>query len=102
MEQTMHANWRDKIKFGEDRPSPQILSEDGNMRVIVAGLHAGQTIPVHAEEKAVYCFLEGQGQMTVNEEIIDVSPGVTIVVSQGDKRGVHANTELAFLAVRVL
>ncbi len=102
MEAMVYACWQEKIKYGEDGPQPQIVAEDGKMRVIVGGLRAGQRIPVHPEAQAVYQFLEGAGQMFVDDQTIPIQPGVTVVVPQGARRGMQADTQLAFLAVRLV
>ncbi len=101
MDQTEYSDWKARIRYGDERPDPQILGDDGKVRVILGGLRAGQRIPVHPEAEAVYYFIEGSGQMFVNDETIPVSEGRTVIVPQGAKRGMQAETRLAFLAVRV-
>ncbi len=101
MDRAVYANWQEKVKYGEDKPDPQILAEDGKIRVILGGLRAGQRIPVHPEAEAVYQILEGEGQMIVEDKIIPLIQGTTVVVPQGAARGIQARSQLAFLAVRV-
>ncbi len=95
------VRWQDYLQFGESGPNPQTLFENERMRVLVAGLKPGQRIPVHPEAAAVYHFLEGQGMMTVDGQEYPVDPGTVIVVDEGAKRGMRAETELVFLAVRL-
>ena len=58
-------------------------------------------MPPHAEGPAIFYFLEGSGQMLVGEESFAVQTGATVVVPDGAMRGIKAETQLAFLAVRV-
>ena len=45
----------------------------------------------------MYHFLEGTGLMTVGDEVFEIKPSVTIVVSSGVKRGMNAKTRVIFL-----
>ncbi len=101
METPAHARWQDFVVFGEDRPNPQTMIENNRVRVIVAGLKPGQRIPVHPEAAAVYHFLEGQGTMTVDDQTVPVQQGTVIVVDEGAQRGMLAETQLVFMAVRL-
>ncbi len=98
---TLYPNWKEKIVFGDDGPQPQVLMVDEKVKVILAGLKPGQKIPNHAEAQAMYYFLEGNGWMTVNDEIMPVSTGSTIVMPAGTIRGMEAETQLVFLATRI-
>jgi quercetin dioxygenase-like cupin family protein len=95
------SDWREKIVYAAAGPQPQTLMENDQMKVIVAGLEAGQQIPPHAATTAVYHFLEGAGWMTVDGEQLAVGPGATVVMPAGAVRGIQATTRLAFLATRV-
>lgn len=74
--------------------------ENEQYRSIIAGLAAGSSLPVHPAGASVFHFLEGAGQMTVGDETFAVQAGATVIVPSGAKRGVAAETQLAFLAVR--
>ena len=86
-----------KAVFAADGPKPQFLFDTPKFKALVVGLEAGQQIPVHAGEAAMYHFLEGEGLMTVDEENFAIKPGVTIVVPSGAKRGMNAKTRVVFL-----
>lgn len=101
MELTKTAQWQDFVIFGEDRPNPQTLAETERVRVIVAGLKAGQRIPLHPEAAAVYTILEGTGEMTVNDVVYAVQAGSVILVADGALRGMWAENQLVFMAVRL-
>ena len=45
----------------------------------------------------MYHFLEGTGLMTVGDETFEIKPGVTIVVSSSERRGMNAKTRVVFL-----
>ncbi|MCC6190681.1 MAG: cupin domain-containing protein [Anaerolineales bacterium] len=90
-----------KVVFSPAGPQPQFLAQDDKLKVLVAGLEAGQSIPSHPESLAVYYFLEGSGLMQVDDETFPVAAGATVITAEGARRGIQAHTRLAFLAVRV-
>ncbi len=89
---------KDRAVLAADGPKPQFLHDTAGFKVLVAGLEAGQQIPLHPDQAALYHFLEGEGLMTVGEETYRVAPGVTIIVPDGRPRGMNAKTRLIFLA----
>jgi quercetin dioxygenase-like cupin family protein len=98
---TTTAMWQDYVIYGDERPNPQNMIQNDRVRVIVAGLKPGQRIPVHPEAAAVYHFLEGQGTMTVDDAAFPVQQGTVIVMDEGARRGLLAETQLVFMAVRL-
>ena len=86
-----------KAVFATDGPKPQFLIDTPKFKTLVVGLEAGQQIPLHPGEAAMYHFLEGTGLMTVGEEVFELKPGVTILVPDGVKRGMNAKTRVIFL-----
>lgn len=88
---------KSKAVFAADGPKPQFLIETPQFKALVVGLDAGQQIPLHPGEAAMYHFLEGEGLMTVDEEIFAIKPGVTVVAPSGSKRGMNAKTRIVFL-----
>ena len=88
---------KSKAVFAEDGPKPQFLIQTPQFKVLVVGLGAGQQIPVHPGEAAMYHFLEGEGLMTVGEETFVIKPGVTVIAPSGAKRGMTAKTRVVFL-----
>ena len=101
MDFLISADWREQVRYGEHKPSPQILKDDGQIRVILIGLRPGQSMPPHPENKAIYHFLEGTGEMYIDDAVIPITPGATIYAPQDARRGVHADTQLTLLAVRL-
>ena len=95
-------DWRAKVVFAAGGPQPQVLYEDGKVKVVVAGLEPGGQIPLHPGDFGVYHFVEGAGQMYVGEATLDVQPGATVFVPAGAPRGMIAHSRLAFIAVRVV
>lgn len=89
---------KSKAVFASDGPKPQFLIDTPQFKALVVGLNAGQQIPVHPGEAAIYHFLEGQGLMTVDDETFDIKPGVTVIAPGGSKRGMQAQTRVIFLA----
>lgn len=87
--------------FSSEGPQPQSLYTEGQLKIITAGLKAGQKIPVHPEGLAVYTFLEGNGWMVVDDTRLAVSPGSTIVTLAGAHRGIEAESQMIFVAARI-
>ena len=83
--------------FAPDGPKPQFLIQTPQFKALVVGLEAGQQIPVHPGEAAMYHFLAGERLMTVEEETFAIKPGVTVVAPSGSKRGMNARTRVIFL-----
>ena len=86
-----------KAVFGADGPKPKFLLDLPRYKVLVVGLEAGQQIPLHPGESAMYHFLEGEGLMTVENETFAVKPGATVLALAGAARGINARTRLVFL-----
>lgn len=97
-----NLDWRTKVAFSDEGPKPQVLLVDDKVKVVLAGLREGQIIPPHPETQGVFQCLEGTGWMTVDGERIPFNGGATVIVPAGASRGIEAETQLVFLAVRVL
>lgn len=96
-----YPNPQEIIVFAPDGPQPQALFAEGQVKIIVVGLEAGQKIPVHPEGLASFHFLEGTGIMIVDGERLPVGPGTVIITEAGAPRGMEAATRLKFMAVRI-
>ncbi len=94
-------DWREKVVFSAEGPRPQLVHQDQRVKVVVAGLEAGQKIPSHPEVQGVFHCLEGTGWLVVDGERLPFNGGAIVVVPEGAARGVEAETRLAFLAVRL-
>jgi len=94
-------NWQDKVIFPPRGAQPVFLEDTDKYTVILGGIEAGQKIPFHPEAKGIYYILEGSGVMTVNEEKFDLTAGSIIITPDGAKRGIDAETRLAFMAVKI-
>ncbi len=97
MSEIYFQDTKSKAVFAADGPKPQFLIDTPQFKALVVGLEAGQQIPVHPGEAAMYHVLEGEGLMTVGEETFAVQPGVTVVAAAGVKRSINAKTRLVFL-----
>jgi quercetin dioxygenase-like cupin family protein len=95
------ADVKAKVIFSSEGAQPQSLYTEGQLKVITAGLEAGQKIPIHPEGLAVYTFLEGNGWMIVDGERLLVGPGACVITLSGAQRGIEADTRLIFLAARI-
>lgn len=93
-------DWQSKVVYSPSGVQPQVLQDDAQFKVVLGGLQPGQRIPVHPEQGAVFCILEGRGWMTVDGERFPIQAGAIISMGDGATRGFEAETNLAFLAVR--
>ncbi len=100
-ETTLYPDWKKHVVYGTDGPQPHVLMANEKVKALVAGLAPGARIPEHAEAQALYYFISGTGWMTVDGERMAVTAGATIVMPEGAVRGLEAETDLAFLAVRI-
>lgn len=91
------ADTQAKAVFAADGPKPQFLIDTPHFKALVVGLEAGQQLPLHPAETAMYHFLAGEGLMTVAEETFAIRPGVTVIVPAGVARGMSARTRVIFL-----
>ncbi len=96
--QIYFADTKSKAVFAADGPQPQFLFETPHFKALVVGLEAGSRIPAHPDRAAMYHFLEGTGLMIVGNEMFEIKPGATVLVPDGEKRGVNARTRVVFLA----
>jgi quercetin dioxygenase-like cupin family protein len=95
-------NWKEIVVYPQEGAQPQVLCENEKFKVVVGGLEAGRKIPAHIESQGVYIFLEGNGEMIVNEEKYLVETGATVITPQGASRGIEAKTRLSFIAVKII
>jgi quercetin dioxygenase-like cupin family protein len=91
------ADTKSQAVFAADGPKPQFLVNTPKFKALVVGLEAGGQIPLHPGEAAMYHFLEGEGLMTVGDETFAIKPGVTVIVPNGERRGMNARTRVTFL-----
>ena len=58
----------------------------------------------HSLLEEIYLFLDGEGRMALDDEVVDVKAGTTIRVGQGVRRAIHANadspSDLHYVCVR--
>lgn len=98
---TFVPDWHEIVTFAGPGPQPTLLRDDPDLRVLVAGLEPGASIPAHPERAAVYHALEGEGTFLLDGETLLFSAGAIVIAPRGASRGIAATTRLAFLAVRV-
>ena len=100
-ETKLYPDWKENVVYGTEGPQPHVLMVDEKVKALVAGLAPGAKIPEHAEAQALYHFLSGTGWMTVDGNRMAITAGSTIVMPEGAVRGMEAETELAFMVVRI-
>jgi len=97
----LYSDWKKVVVYPAQGIQPQILVEDEKYKSVIVGLAAGNSIPPHSEGPAIFYFLQGTGRVLVGEESFDVHAGATVIVPDGARRGIEAETQLALLAVRL-
>jgi len=98
---TFTPDWRDVVTYAAPGPQPALLVDEEDLKVLVAGLEPGGMIPPHAERRAVYHALEGEGVFHLDGGTLPFRAGAVVVAPAGSTRGIEAVTRLAFLAVRI-
>ncbi len=93
-------NWRDVVTFGDHGPQPTLLVDGDLQRVVLGGLRAGQSIPVHPDRGGTFIFLEGTGTFHAGDRDLSAAPGLVVHLADDTVRGMDAETDLVFLAVR--
>ena len=91
------ADTKSEAIFVADGPQLQFLIDTPKFKALVVGLEAGCHIPAHADQAAMYHFLEGTGLVTIGEESFEIKPGVTVIAPAGVRRGINAKTRVIFL-----
>lgn len=94
-------NWRDVVAYTSPGPAPQVIVDEPDLRVLLAGLEPGGRIPPHPERRAVYHALAGEGFLFLDGVALPFREGAVVVAPDGSTRGIEAVTRLAFLAVRI-
>ena len=100
-EKVLYPDWRKIVVYPAKGMQPQTLVETESYKSVIGGLAAGNSVPPHSEGPAIFHFLEGSGRVIVGEESFTVQSGATVIVPDGARRGIEAETQLAFLAVRL-
>lgn len=78
-------------EFGTESFFPKVLFESEQAKVILAGLEAGQEVPLHAPGvDLTAAVLEGVGDLWVDDAPHPVAPGDIAVIPAGTTRGVRA------------
>ena len=94
-------DWHDVISYSSPGPTPRLLVDEPDLRVLVAGLEPGGRIPPHSERRAVYHALSGEGFLFLDGVGLPFREGAIVVAPDGATRGIEAVTRLAFMAVRI-
>lgn len=78
-------------EFGDESFFPKVLFQSERAKVMLAGLKAGQEIPLHAPSvDLAVAVLEGIGDMWVDDASHPVASGDIAVIPAGTTRGFRA------------
>ena len=94
-------DWHDVVIYSAPGPTPRLLVDEPELRVLVAGLEPGGRIPPHQERRAIYHALDGEGFLFLDGVALPFREGAIVVAPDGSTRGIEAVTRLAFMAVRI-
>jgi len=94
-------DWHDIVVYSSPGPTPHLLVDEADLRVLVAGLEPGGRIPPHPERRAVYQALAGEGFLVLDGVALPFREGAIVVAPEGSTRSIEAVTQLAFMAVRI-
>ncbi len=94
-------DWHAVVTYSSPGSTPYLVVEEPELRVLIAGLEPGGRIPPHAERRAVYHALDGEGFLYLDGTLLPFRAGAIVVAPDGATRGIEAVTRLAFLAVRI-
>jgi len=94
------TDWREKVTFGEEGPAPTLLVEDELQKVVLGTVKAGQSIPLHADRGGTFVFLDGTGTFHAGDQQLQAQPGMIVHLAENTVRGVDAETDMVFLAIR--
>ena len=94
-------DWKEKVVFSTEGPQPFVLVETPKLKSVLVGLEPGQKLPPHPAPDGVYYFLQGTGWMIVDDQRLRVQAGTIVVVPDGAKRSIEAESRLAFIGSRV-
>lgn len=69
--------------------------EDENIKIVVFGMDEGQFLSEHTSSyPAIIQFMEGEGEMTLGDDRVSVSPGSMVYMQPGLKHSLKATTKL--------
>jgi quercetin dioxygenase-like cupin family protein len=100
-ERSYTPDWREVVAYSAPGPTPRLLVDEPDLRVLVAGLEPGAGIPPHAGPRGVYHALAGDGVFHLDGVALPFAEGAIVVAAAGSTRGIEAVSRLAFLAVRI-
>ena len=90
-------SWGEAVQFGDGGPGVTLLHESDELKVVLVGLRAGQSLPVHPGPAASFVFLQGEADMMVGEDEIRAAAGTVVVVPSGAARAVRAVSDAVFV-----
>ena len=100
MGEIVRVNAKELKSFNDNRFAPNVVFQSPGLKVVLAYFKTGQFIPVHTPGVNVVLYiLEGEAEVVAGDERLTVAKDDLIIVSEGQKRGVKALSELAILHV---
>lgn len=82
--------------------APLPVLDAGKARVLILSLSAGQAVdPCQMSFLVLYYFIEGQGQIQIDDRLNDFSPGTLASVPADITRSIHADSPTRVLLVQI-
>jgi quercetin dioxygenase-like cupin family protein len=91
---------KDNVVYHEQF-TPQILYVSPDLKVPLICLGDGQEIPPHPSGTGVFCVLDGNGTMVVEDKEIGLSAGEIVIAPEGSRRGIKAHGKIVAIAFHV-
>lgn len=97
-----------EIQYGENGTPKKFLKETlalTGMEISVTTIPPGEKSPFfhsHKQNEELYIFIEGSGQMQLDDNLVDVKEGSLIKVLPQSKRAIRANADeqLVYLCIQ--
>jgi quercetin dioxygenase-like cupin family protein len=88
----------DKLDFSPRRFLPQLLYGSQRVRAFLLCLEPGQGLPARRDSEEMLCYVvEGEGSLTVGDEVLAVSAGDFAAAAPGEVRGLQAEQRMTVL-----
>lgn len=99
----MHkTDLRSVVNYLPEGPYRKIFYDKGHLKAQIVCLKHGQMIPpCKMDNDVLFYVIEGEGEITVDDEKEDLLPAVAVVVpKEAESRSIFAKTDMIILAVQ--
>ncbi len=102
MDYTFLADLQQEFALPDKGILSRVLHKDENANVTLFGFSAGEELSAHsAPTPAVLYFLEGEAEVQLGDDKVQVQPGSFVYMPPMLPHGIHAKTALRMLLVQM-